>query len=175
MLSAVQVIAEKIVLLKKENNGKLPYGEFSKLWNAGKETYPKMSRRTINNYVKKIESAAENKLPSLVIYRAHGSKVSNLTGSTLDEAESISANINMSISNGAKSGSICDSVSTSNESISEVILGSVTKQSDPCLGGRPKGSTVQAANDLKKKLNLQHMMQWFRLVRRCRTKQKENV
>ena len=90
-------------------------------------------------------------MPSLVIYSAHGSKVSNLTGSTLDEAESISANINMSISNGAKSGSICDSVSTSNESISEVILGSVTKQSDPCLGGRPKGSTVQATNDLKKK------------------------
>ena len=55
MLSAVQVIAEKIVLLKKENNGKLPYGEFSKLWNAGKETYPKMSRRTINNYVKKLK------------------------------------------------------------------------------------------------------------------------
>jgi ribosomal protein L22 len=61
MLSAVQVIAEKIVLLKKRNDGKVPYGEFSKLWNAGKETYPKMSRKTINNYVKKIESAAEKK------------------------------------------------------------------------------------------------------------------
>jgi hypothetical protein len=55
MLSAMQVIAKKIVALKKENNGKVPYGEFSKLWDAGKETYPKMSRRTINNYVKKLK------------------------------------------------------------------------------------------------------------------------
>ncbi len=55
MLSAVQVIAEKIVLLKEQNDGKLPYGEFSKLWNAGKETYPKMSRKSINNYVKKLK------------------------------------------------------------------------------------------------------------------------
>jgi hypothetical protein len=53
MLSAVQVIAEQIVQLKKRNGGKLPYGEFSKLWNAGKATYPNMSRKTINNYVKK--------------------------------------------------------------------------------------------------------------------------
>jgi hypothetical protein len=53
MLSAVQVIAEKIVELKKKNDGKVPYGEFTKLWNAGKETYPHMSRKTINNYVKK--------------------------------------------------------------------------------------------------------------------------
>jgi hypothetical protein len=43
MLSAVQVIAEKIVLLKKENDGKVPFGEFSNLWNAWKETFPKMS------------------------------------------------------------------------------------------------------------------------------------
>ncbi len=43
MLSAVQVIAEKIVLLKKQNDGKVPYSKFSKLWNAGKEIYPKMS------------------------------------------------------------------------------------------------------------------------------------
>jgi hypothetical protein len=57
MLSAVQIIAEKIVLLKKQNNRKVPYSEFSKLWDAGKETYPKMSQRTINNYVKKIERA----------------------------------------------------------------------------------------------------------------------
>ena len=56
MLSAVQVIAEKIVLLKKRNDGKVPYGEFSKLWNAGKETYPKMSRKTINNGLAKSQT-----------------------------------------------------------------------------------------------------------------------
>jgi hypothetical protein len=131
MLSAVQVIAEKIVSLKKQNDGKVPYGEFSKLWNAGKETYPKMSWKTINNYVKKIESAAENKFPSLVITSAHGSKVSNLTGSTLNETESISASTSESSSNSAESGSITDSESASSESIGEeVILDSGSMQMD---------------------------------------------
>jgi hypothetical protein len=41
-LIAVQVIAEKIVELKKKNDGKVSYGEFTKLWNAGEETYPNM-------------------------------------------------------------------------------------------------------------------------------------
>jgi hypothetical protein len=93
-------------------------------------------------------------LPDLVIYSAHGSKVSNLTGSTLNEAEGITANTSKSSSNSAKSGSISDSTSASIESISEVILDSGSKQMDLCLGGRPKGSTVPAAVDLKKRIEL---------------------
>ncbi len=93
-------------------------------------------------------------MPSLVIYSAHGSKVSNLTGSTLDEAESISANINMSISNSAKSGSICDSVSASNESISEVILGSVTKQLDHVSVGDLRVPLFRLQMTLKKRIEL---------------------
>ncbi len=40
MLSAVKVIAEKVIAIKAKNNGKLPYVFITKLWKEGKETFP---------------------------------------------------------------------------------------------------------------------------------------
>jgi hypothetical protein len=55
MLSAVNVIAEKIVAMKVKNNGRVPWGYASKLLKEGKETFPKISMRTINNYILRLE------------------------------------------------------------------------------------------------------------------------
>jgi hypothetical protein len=59
MLSAVTLIAQKIVTEKANNDGRVPWGFASKLLKQGKETFPKMSMRTINNYVLKIELGEE--------------------------------------------------------------------------------------------------------------------
>jgi hypothetical protein len=48
MLSAVKVIAETVIATKAKNNGKLPYGFITKLWKAGKETFPKMYAKCAN-------------------------------------------------------------------------------------------------------------------------------
>jgi hypothetical protein len=74
MLSAVKVIAEKVIAIKAKNNGKLPYGFITKLWKEGKETFPKMSRKTINNYILKLG----NKKPvtTLVVKQASNSSSS---------------------------------------------------------------------------------------------------
>jgi hypothetical protein len=55
MLRSATVIAEKIVAEKKKNNGRVPWGFAANLLKQGRETFPKMSTRTINNYIKKIE------------------------------------------------------------------------------------------------------------------------
>ena len=44
MLSAVHVIAEKIVDEKKKNAGRAPWGFASRLLKQGKETFPNMSK-----------------------------------------------------------------------------------------------------------------------------------
>jgi len=146
MLSAVQVIAEQIVQLKKRNGGKLPYGEFSKLWNAGKATYPNMSRKTINNYVKKIESGGNNNLPKVINANEHASKVSNLTGSTSGEA-----------------GGTSDTSSTRSSSMNSETKSIISQKSfstiglqdkNEVVGGQPKGSTIQAATERTKNIEL---------------------
>jgi hypothetical protein len=48
-------IAEKIVTKKQKNDGREPWGFVARLWKEGKETFPNMSMRTVNNYVKRIE------------------------------------------------------------------------------------------------------------------------
>jgi hypothetical protein len=55
MLSAVNVIAEKNVVVKPKKNRRVPGGFAVKLLKQGKETFPKMSMRTINNYSLRLE------------------------------------------------------------------------------------------------------------------------
>jgi hypothetical protein len=47
------VIAEKVVTEKMKNDGRVPWGFASKLLKQGRETFPKMSMRAVNNYIKK--------------------------------------------------------------------------------------------------------------------------
>ena len=48
-------IAQKLVESKVANGGRVPYGYFTELLDEGKECFPKLSRRTINNHVMRIE------------------------------------------------------------------------------------------------------------------------
>ena len=70
MLSAVRVIAEKIVDEKKKNAGRAPWGFALRLLKQGKETFPNMSMRPINNYVIKIgKRCKENNSKALYFTR----------------------------------------------------------------------------------------------------------
>jgi hypothetical protein len=53
MLRSATAIAEKIVAEKKKKNGRVPWGFAANLLKQGRDTFPKMSMRTINNYIKK--------------------------------------------------------------------------------------------------------------------------
>jgi hypothetical protein len=53
MLCSTTVIAEKVVTEKMKNDGRVPWGFASKLLKQGRETFPKMSMRAVNNYIKK--------------------------------------------------------------------------------------------------------------------------
>ena len=97
-------------------------------------------------------------MPSLVITSAHGSKVSKLTDSTSNETESISDSSSTTSESSSKSGvtkRIIGSVNSSKSGDAESLIGRVSTSKsgsnkiDNPLGGRPKGSTVQAALDLK--------------------------
>jgi hypothetical protein len=63
LLSAVNMIAEKTVAMKVKNNGRVPWRYASKLLKEGKDTFPKMSMKTINNYILRLE---EGKLRSKI-------------------------------------------------------------------------------------------------------------
>jgi hypothetical protein len=52
MLSAIKLIAEKIVDKKAKSNGRVPWGYAKELLKEGRETFPKMSMRTINRTVR---------------------------------------------------------------------------------------------------------------------------
>ena len=55
MLVSIKYIAETIVTEKENNGGRIPWRFVARLWKEGKETFPNMSMRTVNNYVKRIE------------------------------------------------------------------------------------------------------------------------
>jgi len=61
MLSAAKVIAQQIVEKKSSNNGRAPWGFASQLLKQGREIYPKLSMRTINNYILKLENEMKEK------------------------------------------------------------------------------------------------------------------
>ncbi len=79
MLRAVQLIAEKVIMAKAKNQGKVPYGFLKKLLHEGKETFPKMSRRTINNYVNKLEKKVAVKKVVILRHQNASSSISKLT------------------------------------------------------------------------------------------------
>ena len=55
MIVAIKYVAEQIIIEKEKNNGRVPWGFSARLLKEGRETFPKMSMRTINNYIIKLE------------------------------------------------------------------------------------------------------------------------
>jgi hypothetical protein len=59
MFSAAKVVAEKIVVRKASSiNGRVPRGHASNLLKQGQSLHPKMSMRTIKNYIKNLENGS---------------------------------------------------------------------------------------------------------------------
>jgi hypothetical protein len=141
MISAAKVIAQKIVDKKASNNGRAPWGYSSNLLKQGKEIYPNMSMRTINNYIKRIEKgeeygrvisldgASSNQLSSLTSPSKNGSDASNQKGIS----DTTSDNASTSSDESSDESTESEQNTTSND------------DSKMCLGGRPKGSTVAAS------------------------------
>ncbi len=111
MLSAVRVIAEKIVDAKKKNDGKAPWGFASQ--KQGKETFPNMSMRTINNYIIKIEKGVKNTVVKhSILLRSNASTLSILSDPFTNSAPS---NINTSSGSGT---SLNETVNDADEDVS---------------------------------------------------------
>jgi hypothetical protein len=93
MSSAVTVIAKKIVTEKGNDDGRVPWGFASKLLKQGKETFPKMSMRTINNYVLKIELGKERvKMKRVILVDNSTCTLSTLTSSVRQNSDSAPIN-----------------------------------------------------------------------------------
>jgi hypothetical protein len=54
---SIKYIAETVVAEKEKNGGPVPWSFVAKLLKEGKETFPNMSMRTINNYFNKKENS----------------------------------------------------------------------------------------------------------------------
>ncbi len=102
MLSAAKVVAQKIVEKRASNNGKAPWGFASSLPKQGSEIHPKMSMRTVNNYIKKLEKGSEYGWIILVENSSSNqlSSISNpIVNATAVESTSNSESIAESIAN----------------------------------------------------------------------------
>ncbi len=155
MLSAIDVIAAKVVEMKKNNGGRMPYGELSKMLKEGKKIYPSLSRRTVNNHIKKLEHEElplRTRLLTIVKGKEESkntdvSSISKLTVSSKSHTStSFQSECSISKYNAASSESSIDrcDVASSAPSITEanVLAPAVT------LGGRPKGTTLAYSADL---------------------------
>jgi hypothetical protein len=137
MLSAVCVIAEKIVDAKKKNDGRASWGFASQLLKQGKENFPNMSMRTINNFVINIEKGVKNTLVKCsILLRSNASTLSTLIDPFTNSAPS---NTNTSSGSGT---SLNETVNDAGEDVS------ISKG----VGGRPKGTTAHLQLDLRHRI-----------------------
>jgi hypothetical protein len=158
MLVAVKYIAEKIVKEKGKNNGRVPWGYAAKLLKEGRETFPKMSMRTINNYIIKLEKEQENQIKigsSIMFDSSNTNNVSNITEEvTSSDTSSNSGNKSISPSERSVSDSDHSDHSDNTSDESDTSDSETTTQTDPFIikGGRPKGSTVARSLELQKNI-----------------------
>ena len=151
MLSAAKVIAEKIVARKASSiNGRVPWGFASNLLKQGQELHPKMSMRTINNYIKNLENGSLSG-GTILVDKSCVTKMSSITNppsllcppsppaaSTADDSTTTTApSVDDHISSPAAS-TADDSSTTTAPSVDDHIS---------ILGGRPKGTTTANALD----------------------------
>ena len=140
MLSAAKVVAQKIFEKKASNNGRAPWGFASSLLKQGREIYPKMSMRTINNYIKKLENGSEcGRI--ILVDNSSSNQLSSITNPIEDATTAEST---------SDSESIMESIAgnESNAESSDIDDDNIKKTN---LGGRPKGSTASYAMDERKR------------------------
>jgi len=142
MLNSAKCIAEMIIDEKVKNDGRVPWGFAAKLLNEGRKTFPNLSRRTINNYVIKLQK--ERKIGRSVTVDSLSNDISSLT--TPNGGAETSNHDNTEDSSHTDSTDSDDSDSYSNFSNDENVHQNI--------GGRPKGSTVASSLELKKRVDL---------------------
>ena len=163
MMGAVKVIAKKIVDEKVKNNGRAPWGFASKLLEEGRKTFPSMSRRTLNNYIERLEK--ELKIGRTIITDGSSYNMSSITDRNSygdnEASNNASANgpsIQPNDSTSAKTSDTSDTDSNSDlddaddvttEEASGITGIGTGNDNHPKLGGRPKGSTIASGIDLK--------------------------
>jgi hypothetical protein len=131
MLSAIKLIAEKIVDKKAKSNGRVPWGYAKELLKEGRETFPKMSMRTINNYVIK-EEKKRNVISTILVDNS-----SNNMSSLTDPEFHVTTAAEATLANPDYSSD--SSVESSNDTVAIKV------------GGRPKGTSIANTLDIKKR------------------------
>ena len=141
MFVSIKYMAEQIVAEKKKNNGRVPWGFASKLLKEGRETFPKMSLRTVNNYVKKLEKEQlDKRLGTTLVLSNSTTIISSITNDGASEStDHASADSSDASSESEQSTFTSSNSSTEDDSIKN-------------LGGRPKGTTAAASHEIQKKL-----------------------
>ncbi len=122
----------------------------------GRHIFPTMSRRTINNYVERLEK--EKKVGRTILIDGSNNNMSSITdpniysGSNSAEKDAIDAD---STSDSSESNDDADSNSGSNDDHTfdaNSNSDSDAKNEPPkVVGGRPKGSTIATSIDLKER------------------------
>jgi hypothetical protein len=147
MLVSVKYIAKKIAAEKEKNGGRVPWGFAARLLKEGKETFPNMSMRTVNNYIKRIENPMTTIGPILV-NKSSGTNITAVSSLTEDD-DLLSNKSNTQSDYEITSNSETTATSGSNgstDSESEAEVESIR------LGGRPRGSTAAYSLELRKRI-----------------------
>jgi hypothetical protein len=155
MLSAAKVIAQQIVEKKSSNNGRAPWGFASQLLKQGREIYPKLSMRTINNYILKLENEMKEKtIGRTILVDNSTNNLSSLTDPDCYGAASTTGDNSSKSNNSIQSNNDASSNSASAaQPIDDVPFDSESENEPPnLLGGRPKGSTISSSLELKKRI-----------------------
>ncbi len=149
MLVSVNYIAEQIVMEKKKNKGRVPWGIASKLLKEGQQTFPKMSMRTVNNYVEKIEEQQlDKRVGSSILVSNSTIAVSTITDD--QPAPSINYNLHSAADNHSASSSSASSNSDDSETSTTTSNVSTSDEDSTInIDGHPKGTTASASHDLK--------------------------
>ena len=159
MLNSAKCLAEMIVQEKIKNNGRVPWGYASKLLKEGRITFPNLSRRTINNYITRLEK--ERKIGRTVCVDNLSNDISSLTSPNGGRETFNQTNTTADDDNIPEEGSHSDSNSDKSDSDSDYDtdndashITDENKRPNVVLGGRPKGSTIASTLDLKKRVDL---------------------
>jgi len=149
MLVSLNYIAEKNVNEKQKNDGRIPWGFVARLLKEGKETFPSMSMRTVNNYVKRIEKRSGTVIKptsSILVDKNSATNITTISSLTGD-SETTTGDSNGS----TDSESEVESINSGSNGSADGSAYSESTVESIRLGGCPRGSTAAYSLELRKK------------------------
>jgi hypothetical protein len=142
--------ATDLVLLRANNNGKIPYGAISRHAGEYKDSFPWLNKDMVKNHIRRLNKVEESKestttqlsiTDTFINLAVSSSGAATTTTSSSLSCSSAVSNIDLSSSLLCKPGSA--SIVANN-----TVTDSVAKR------GRPKGTTIKHAQDLKCQIEL---------------------